>query len=68
MYTLLHKCSDSKPDTVYQSEVVFDHVRVWVAGVRVVPLVGCEPEGEIKMMPILFTSLFITAAAHIYTY
>lgn len=51
MYTLLHKRSNSKPDTVYQSEVVFDHVRVWVAGVRVVPLVGCEPESEIKMMP-----------------
>lgn len=44
---MLHESPHSKPETIEQRKIVFHHVRVWVAGMRVVPLVGAEPtEGE----------------------
>lgn len=45
--TLLHESPDSKPETIEQRKIVFHHIRVWVAGMRVVPLVRAKPrEGE----------------------
>lgn len=45
--TLLHESPDSKPETIEQRKIVFHHVRVRVARVRVVPLVRAEPaQGE----------------------
>lgn len=40
---MLHESPDSKPETIEQCKIVFHHVRVRVAGVRVVPLVRAEP-------------------------
>lgn len=45
--TLLHESPNSKPETIEQRKIVFHHIRVWVAGMRVVPLVRAKPrEGE----------------------
>ena len=44
--TLLHESPDSKPETIEQRKIVFHHIRVWVAGMWVVPLVRAKPRGE----------------------
>lgn len=46
--TLLHESPDSKPETIEQCKIVFHHVRVRVARVRVVPLVWAEPAHKEK--------------------
>lgn len=40
---MLHESSNSEPETIKQRETVFHYVRVGVAGVGVVPLVGAKP-------------------------
>ena len=40
--TLLHKCSNGKPETIKNRELVFHDVRVGITGVRITPLVGRE--------------------------
>lgn len=44
--TLLHESPNSKPETIEQREIVFHHVRVWVARMWVVPFVGAKPIKE----------------------
>lgn len=41
--TLLHESSNSEPETIKQGEIVFHYIRVRVAGVGVIPLVGTKP-------------------------
>lgn len=41
--TLLHESSNSEPETIEQGEIVFHYIRVRVARVGVIPLVGTEP-------------------------
>lgn len=41
--TLLHESPNSKPETIEQRKIVFHHIRVWVARVRVVPLIRAKP-------------------------
>lgn len=45
--TLLHESPNSKPETIEQRKIVFHYIRVWVAWMRVVPLIGAKPiKGE----------------------
>ena len=41
--TLLHESSNSEPETIQQGEIVFHYIRVRVARVGVIPLVGTKP-------------------------
>lgn len=41
--TLLHESSNSEPETIKQGEIVFHYIRVRVARVGVIPLVGTKP-------------------------
>lgn len=41
--TLLHESSNSKPETIEQGEIVFHYIRVGIARVGVIPLVGTKP-------------------------
>lgn len=41
--TLLHESSNSEPETIEQREIVFHYIRVRVARVGVIPLVGAKP-------------------------
>lgn len=45
---LLHEGANGKPQTVGETEVVFQVVRVGVARVRVLPFVGCKPRINIS--------------------
>lgn len=40
---MLHESSNSEPETIKQGEIVFHYIRVRVARVRVIPLVGTKP-------------------------
>lgn len=45
--TLLHESPNSKPETIEQRKIVFHYIRVWVAWMWVVPLIGAKPiKGE----------------------
>lgn len=41
--TLLHESSNSEPETIKQGETVFHYIRVRVARVGIIPLVGTKP-------------------------
>lgn len=41
--TLLHESSNSEPETIKQSEIVFHDVRVRVARVGVIPFIRAKP-------------------------
>lgn len=41
--TLPHESSNSEPETIKQGEIVFHYIRVRVARVGVIPLVGTKP-------------------------
>lgn len=41
--TLLHESPNSKPETIEQRKIVFHYIRVWVAWMRVVPLIRAKP-------------------------
>lgn len=41
--TLLHESSNSEPETIKQGEIVFHYIRVRLAGMGVIPLVGTKP-------------------------
>lgn len=40
---MLHESSNSEPETIKQGEIVFHYIRVRVARVGVIPLVGTKP-------------------------
>lgn len=42
--TLLHESPNSKPETIEQRKIVFHYIRVGIAWMGVVPLVGAEPK------------------------
>lgn len=44
--TLLHESPNSEPETIEQCEIVFHYIGVWVAWMRVVPLIRAKPTGE----------------------
>lgn len=41
--TLLHESPNSKPETIEKRKIVFHYIRVWVAWMRVVPLIRAKP-------------------------
>lgn len=45
---LLHEGANGKPQTVGETEVIFQVVRIGVARVRVLPFVGCKPRINIS--------------------
>lgn len=55
---MLHEGAHAEPEAVEQSEVVLHHLRAWIAGVSIIPLIRTESAAKVGSREVLYMKAF----------